>query len=96
MRPGWTLCAKLSGLAFAASLASCADSAESGTQPDAEQEVWQKPDVPAFPGAEGYGARSKGGRGGRIIRVTTLADSGPGSLRDCIETLGPRVCVFRV
>ena len=96
MRPVWTLCAKLSGLAFAASLASCADSAESGTQPGAEQEVWQKPDVPAFPGAEGYGARSKGGRGGRIIRVTTLADSGPGSLRDCIETLGPRVCVFRV
>lgn len=51
---------------------------------------------PAFPGAEGYGAFAKGGRGGAIIPVTTLADSGPGSLRACIERRGPRVCVFRV
>lgn len=50
----------------------------------------------AFPGAVGYGAASKGGRGGRIIAVDTLADSGPGSLRACVEADGPRVCVFRV
>lgn len=50
----------------------------------------------AFPGAEGYGSQSQGGRGGRIIMVTTLADSGPGSLRACIDASGPRVCVFRV
>ena len=50
----------------------------------------------AFPGAEGYGRTSQGGRGGRIIMVTTLADSGPGSLRACIEAAGPRVCIFRV
>jgi pectate lyase len=50
----------------------------------------------AFPGAIGYGSQSQGGRGGRIILVTTLADSGPGSLRACIVAKGPRVCVFRV
>jgi hypothetical protein len=57
------------------------------------------PDVPgvdAFPGAEGFGRRARGGRGGAIIPVTTLADHGPGSLRDCIEEKGPRTCVFRV
>lgn len=50
----------------------------------------------AFPGAEGFGRAARGGRGGRIIPVTSLADAGPGTLRACIETLGPRVCVFRV
>ncbi|WOK36505.1 pectate lyase [Sphingomonas sp. C3-2] len=50
----------------------------------------------AFPGAEGYGKVATGGRGGRIIQVTTLADSGAGSLRACIDASGPRVCVFRV
>lgn len=52
--------------------------------------------VDAFPGAEGYGRHSQGGRGGVIIPVTNLEDSGPGSLRACIEASGPRVCVFRV
>ncbi|WP_262408432.1 pectate lyase [Sphingomonas sp. JC676] len=51
---------------------------------------------PAFPGAEGFGRMSQGGRGGRIIAVTTLADAGPGSLRACIDAAGPRVCIFRV
>ncbi|MEP7350086.1 MAG: pectate lyase [Sphingorhabdus sp.] len=50
----------------------------------------------AFPGAVGHGATSKGGRGGTIIAVTTLADSGAGSLRACIDATGPRTCVFRV
>lgn len=50
----------------------------------------------SFPGAEGYGRTSVGGRGGRIMPVTTLADSGPGSLRACIDASGPRVCIFRV
>lgn len=52
--------------------------------------------IPAFPGATGYGAGAKGGRGGRIIIVDTLADSGPGSFRACVEARMPRVCVFRV
>lgn len=50
----------------------------------------------AFPGAEGYGRYAIGGRGGRIIAVTTLADAGPGTLRACIDAKGPRVCIFRV
>jgi hypothetical protein len=51
---------------------------------------------PAFPGAEGYGAFSQGGRGGRKIYVDNLDDSGPGSLRAAVEAEGPRIVVFRV
>lgn len=49
----------------------------------------------AFPTAEGFGAGAKGGRGGRVILVTTTADRGEGSLRACIGAEGPRICVFR-
>jgi len=44
----------------------------------------------------GWAAGIKGGSGGRIIRVTTLEASGPGSLREAIESEGPRVVVFEV
>jgi hypothetical protein len=50
----------------------------------------------AFPGAEGGGARSFGGRGGRIIAVTSLADAGPGTLREACNAIGPRIVVFHV
>jgi pectate lyase len=49
----------------------------------------------AFPGAEGFGASTKGGRGGRILEVTNLEDSGPGSFRAACEAEGPRTVVFR-
>ncbi|MBN1670503.1 MAG: FecR domain-containing protein [Kiritimatiellae bacterium] len=52
--------------------------------------------VPAFPGAEGHGAAAVGGRGGRVIEVTNLNDSGPGSFRAAAEARGRRMIVFRV
>lgn len=50
----------------------------------------------AFPGALGWAATTPGGRGGRIIRVTTLDSEGPGSFREAIEAEGPRIIVFEV
>jgi len=52
--------------------------------------------VPAFPGAEGFGAGTPGGRGGKVLFVRNLNDSGPGSFREACETKGPRIIVFRV
>jgi pectate lyase len=52
--------------------------------------------IPAFPGAEGFGANTPGGRGGRVIFVTTLDDSGPGSFRAACEAEGPRIVIFKV
>ena len=50
----------------------------------------------AFPGAIGFGAGAVGWRGGEIITVTTLEDTGEGSLRACVERDVPRVCIFQV
>jgi hypothetical protein len=50
--------------------------------------------IPAFPGAEGFGAYTRGGRGGNVYHVTSLQDGGPGSLREAVEAQGPRLVVF--
>lgn len=68
-----------------------------------EKEEVSGPSVPfpdygavlAFPGAEGYGRNAVGGRHGEVYHVTTLADSGKGSLRDAVSKPG-RIVVFDV
>jgi pectate lyase len=49
-----------------------------------------------FPGAEGFGTRTRAGRGGKALVVTSLADSGPGTLREALADPSPRTIVFAV
>ncbi len=55
-----------------------------------------KAHLPAFPGAEGFGADTPGGRGGAVIKVTNLDANGPGSLQAACQAKGPRIVVFEV
>ena len=53
--------------------------------------------IPAFPGAQGFGAlNTTGGRGGQVIYVTTLNCEGPGSLNAALATPGPKYILFKV
>ena len=54
------------------------------------------PDLPVFPGAEGFGSHTPAGRGGAVYKVSNLNSSGQGSLRACVEASGPRVCIFEI
>ncbi|WP_231390032.1 polysaccharide lyase [Sphingobacterium pedocola] len=53
-------------------------------------------EIAAFPGAEGGGKFTFGGRGGKVYVVTSLEDNGPGTLREACEKGGPRIIVFNV
>lgn len=52
--------------------------------------------IPAFPGAEGFGASASGGRGGQVIYVTNLNCSGAGSLAAALQVVGKKYILFKV
>jgi hypothetical protein len=54
------------------------------------------PAVPSAAGTGAFGSDTPGGKGGAVLRVTTLAADGPGSLREALATPGPRLVVFEV
>jgi len=67
------------------------------TQPNPQtHELTDSRTLLAFPGAEGAGSMTTGGRGGRVIKVTNLNTTGPGSLQWACDQEGPRIVVFEV
>ena len=77
--------------------------ADTGAAPSCDDFPAQGVDGPLsiLPGRRGFGldtaaGSGRGGGASQLLRVTTLADSGPGSLRACVAAAGPRTCVFEV
>lgn len=62
----------------------------------AEPKDLPQAEIPAFPGAQGGGMYSFGGRGGAVLVVSNLNDDGPGSFREACESAGPRIVLFNV
>ena len=84
-------------LAVLAGALSCAIGASAYAATSAADTATQADSRPlAFPGAQGWAAHATGGRGGKIIRVTTLNPEGPGSIMEALNTKGPRIVVFEV
>lgn len=73
-----------------------ADTDSSGKEIQHYSQHTQDPNIPVIPGATGFGINTPAGRGGAIYKVNTLNDFGPGSLRECVEASGSRICVFEV
>jgi pectate lyase len=77
-------------------MAACGETPSDSSPGASSEAVGVATVLPAFPGAEGYGTQTVHGRGGRVIHVTNLNDTGPGSLREALTATGPRIVVFRV
>jgi pectate lyase len=69
---------------------------DSGVVPAQASDAGYEGGVIAFPGAQGFGAMTKGGRGGPACVVTTLGKTGAGSFQACLDQSGPRIIVFEV
>jgi len=79
-------------ISFSVSILSCAGKKSLTTVTKATDTT----DTIAFPGAEGFGKYTTGGRGGKVMIVSNLNDDGPGSLRDAVESSKPKIVIFAV